>query len=117
MVLSILRVLIHVDPNDDGFIDATFDLLVDRQTNLVNGRDWRFGMARFNGAPICPFVLRREKRSRGYEIDFGSGFSGVDQYWETDIFDVPIVIGQAVTFWNKSLLERYGRIRELHVIM
>jgi hypothetical protein len=106
-------VRVTVISEQDDFKPFNFDLVVGNDER-AEGNDWRFGFSSDEEGGLCPFILKRAKRHNGYEIDFGAGYYAEDEYWETDIYDIKIEIGAAVTIWDNNRKVYYGKIKQVN---
>jgi hypothetical protein len=83
--------------------EITIDLVLD-------GNQARRGFPFFglwvdkNEESLCPFVAYENG-----EVDFGTGYSGDDRIYETDLLDVDIVMGQQVG-WRSGNYETQLRV-------
>ena len=69
---------------------VTIDLVF--EGNTVKGGLEYFGIWRdINEDSICPFVMNESG-----EVDFGTGYSGDDRFYEFDIMSAPISLGQQI---------------------
>jgi hypothetical protein len=56
-------------------------------------------VARQQDDALCPFLL-----AANGEVDFGTGYEGQDRYYETNILQTELMIGQQVD-WRSSEYE------------